>query len=46
MFDQVVPAVWQAKAYPSLKPLGPWFQDLLARLSFMSTWVERGIPPV
>jgi dynein heavy chain len=31
LFDQGVPSVWQAVAYPSLKPLGPWFKDLLAR---------------
>lgn len=46
MFDQAVPDVWQSKGYPSLKPLGPWFQDLLSRLRFMSEWVNNGIPPV
>ncbi|CAM9614222.1 unnamed protein product, partial [Laminaria digitata] len=46
MFDQAVPEVWQSKGYPSLKPLGPWFQDLLSRLRFMSEWVNNGIPPV
>lgn len=46
MFDQAVPAVWQSKAYPSLKPLGPWYQDLLDRLAFMTNWVDHGIPPV
>lgn len=46
MFDQAVPAVWQSKGYPSLKPLGPWYQDLLDRLGFMSSWVDHGIPPV
>lgn len=46
MFDQAVPAVWQSKAYPSLKPLGAWYRDLLDRLGFMRGWVENGIPPV
>lgn len=46
MFDQAVPGVWQSKGYPSLKPLGPWYQDLLGRLGFMSSWVDHGIPPV
>ncbi|CAM9264903.1 unnamed protein product [Hapterophycus canaliculatus] len=46
MFDQAVPGVWQSKGYPSLKPLGPWYQDLLDRLGFMSSWVDHGIPPV
>lgn len=46
MFDQAVPAIWQSKSYPSLKPLGPWYQDLIDRLGFMSAWVNDGIPPV
>lgn len=44
-FDQRVPALWTSSAYPSLKPLGPWFKDLLQRLTFVSDWVEKGIPP-
>lgn len=43
-FDQRVPAAWTASAYPSLKPLGPWFKDLLQRLHFLTSWVEEGIP--
>ena len=27
MFN-MVPASWEAVAYPSLKPLGSWFEDL------------------
>jgi len=44
MFDQRVPSSWTASAYPSLKPLGPWFKDLLQRLDFITTWIDRGIP--
>jgi len=44
-FDQRVPGTWTSVAYPSLKPLGPWFKDLLARLQFMTNWIDRGIPP-
>ena len=34
-----------AAAYPSLKPLGPWFKDLLQRLHFLTSWIDQGIPP-
>jgi dynein heavy chain len=44
IFDQTVPAVWEKKAYPSLKPLGPWFEDLLQRLNFIRGWIDNGIP--
>ena len=32
-------------AYPSLKPLGLWYKDLLVRLEFLSKWVDEGAPP-
>ena len=42
-----VPAPWGqgGKGYPSLKPLGSWFKDLLLRVSFMREWLEQGPPP-
>ena len=43
-FDQRVPTSWTNSAYPSLKPLGPWFKDLMQRLTFITTWIERGTP--
>ena len=39
-----VPGAWEAKAYPSLKPLGPWTDDLMLRLDFIRQWIAQGIP--
>jgi len=46
MFNQLVPQNWEAKAYPSLKPLTPWYDDLLRRCKFLADWIEEGIPSV
>jgi dynein heavy chain len=43
--DGQVPTMWAKVAYPSLKALGSWVADLLARLSFMQNWLDDG-PPV
>jgi dynein heavy chain len=40
----VMPAVWQAVSYPSLKPLVSYVADLCARLNFFQGWIDRGIP--
>jgi len=46
VFNQFVPGMWEEKAYPSLKPLAAWVQDLVDRLDFFSTWVEKDLPSV
>jgi len=44
LFVNKVPDMWSAKAYPSLKPLAAWVVDLLARVEFIQTWIEEGMP--
>ncbi|XP_053785531.1 dynein axonemal heavy chain 1 isoform X3 [Desmodus rotundus] len=46
LYNNAVPELWNAKAYPSLKPLSSWVMDLLQRLDFVQTWIEAGIPAV
>ncbi|OQR83181.1 sporangia induced dynein heavy chain [Achlya hypogyna] len=46
LYDQKVPLLWEAKAYPSLKPLTSWVADLLDRLHFIAKWIDTGIPIV
>ena len=44
MLYNVVPPKWTAAAYPSLKSLGAWVDDLLARVSFLRSWIENQPP--
>ena len=40
----VVPANWEKVAYPSLKPLTSWFEDLILRVEFLNNWLTQGSP--
>lgn len=46
MFNGQVPALWAARAYPSLKPLGSWVSDYIARLNALHEWIAHGAPNV
>ncbi|KAA0196090.1 Dynein heavy chain 1 axonemal [Fasciolopsis buskii] len=46
LFDNRVPLMWANKAYPSLKPLAAWVDDLLQRVAFIQDWIDRGVPSV
>ncbi|XP_068109284.1 dynein axonemal heavy chain 1 [Hyperolius riggenbachi] len=46
LYNNSVPELWRAKAYPSLKPLASWVIDLLQRIEFLQKWITKGIPAV
>ena len=37
-----VPDKWEANAYPSLKPLSSWTQNLCERIEFIRSWLAEG----
>jgi len=46
LFDNTVPKNWEAVAYPSLKPLAAWVDDLVERLEFIDDWTKHGTPAI
>ena len=46
MVNGAVPDMWHKAAYPSLKPLGAWVNDLMARFEMFDQWIAGGSPAV
>ncbi len=44
LLNNQVPELWADAAYPSLKPLGLWVEDLKKRVDFMRDWLKNGTP--
>jgi dynein heavy chain, axonemal len=44
LYNNQVPAMWADRAYPSLKSLGAWVDDLVRRLAMIQDWYDNGHP--
>jgi dynein heavy chain len=46
LVNGLVPTIWMAVSYPSLKPIGGYVADFLERLAFINRWVAEDSPTV
>jgi len=46
LYNNLTPPEWETVAYPSLKPLASWVQDLVERMEFIGSWIKNGIPRI
>jgi len=44
MLNNKVPEIWVNHAYPSLKPLSSWVENLTQRIEFLRMWLAKGKP--
>ena len=40
ILNGAVPSLWKEVSYPSIKPLGGYFEDLEKRIEFLQEWDE------
>jgi hypothetical protein len=45
LYVDCVPTAWASVAYPSLRPLGAWFSDLVVRSDALGEWQRQGMLP-
>jgi hypothetical protein len=52
LFFETIPPMWEKKSYPTLRSLGPWVTDVIARCTQLADWTgacaerERAGPPL
>lgn len=46
LINNVIPASWAAKSFPSLKPLLSYHKDVCKRVDMLNTWIAEGPPTV
>ena len=44
LYSNQVSAMWMKAAYPSLKPLSSFVDDLVKRIDFIQSWIDGGTP--
>lgn len=46
LLNNQVPQIWASKAYPSLKPLASFYEDMIKRVNFFRDWFSlEGMHP-
>ena len=46
ILNNQVPELWHKFAYPSMKALGAWFDDLIQRIQFFKSWMDSEGKPL
>ena len=46
ILNNQVPELWNRFAYPSMKALASWFDDLILRIQFFKSWIDNDNKPL